>query len=574
LVGCRTWYRWCPPPPARDVVRIELPLIKTVGIRDIMAKEEASSQWQAFPSRGLMYTDASGEERFFEPLEVSDDDNCLFESLVACGCDVFPKDASTLKEMVSKLSLDWYEKKMHGGLLQKLFEVKLPSVTSLPYHIFNSKLGHDDFDLLLVSLVMSVNIRCIYNAAGGLVEHNSRDVIKEFISTLEDAGIDTEVYNGALSEQPEDVWLYVHKRNTPMNPEQMQSTDELPHFYALKPGAVDAINKKRAFKGDKVDDENTSLKKIAEKPTTQRDVAEGENKKQTRRRLTMKEQYDIVQKFELNPKLGHKEVASEYGIARTTVSTLLKRKELIKMEIGAALIRDKTYEAKSCRRIFTSDYSQTKSIDFALYEWMSQRNTQEQLSSEVLKKQAIHFATKAGIRSFTASEGWLNGFKKRFGLISGKKRCRQSKRFVADQLFPDLGTLHVPQLDGIGNTSVAVDEDDLLLKKAKLSIASHGIAVEKSKETVPRAKRETDTTDIELPPEVQAALKVVANFAKHGDDEKMSTSIQSTLQTLENKLKKQQRKAMEPNSMHARTSGDDGLQYEKDIEEAIQYVET
>ena len=324
--------------------------------------------WRVFAGRGLLFVDELGEERFFEPIEVKGDGNCLFESLASCGSDALRmSDPVLLREMVSKISLDWHEKKLYGGVVNKLFEVhQSDAELSFPDYV-KSKIRSagpfgSDFDMLLISLVMNVNVRCIFNDSKGLLEQNSREMINELTTSLEDAGIDTSAYNGALAENAADLWIYGHRHGFPMDPEDIES-GRLNHFCGLKRTALDANKKLLAYKGALVEDDATPKKKLMSKIPKRAAILKGEKKKQTRRRLTMKEQYDIVQKFEANPKLGHKEVAHEYGIARTTVSTVLKRKDLIKMEIGIALVRDKKYQAKTCRRIFTSDYSSYKAID-------------------------------------------------------------------------------------------------------------------------------------------------------------------------------------------------------------------
>ena len=424
----------------------------------------------------------------------------------------------------------------------------------------NSKIRSADqfgteFDMLLISLVMNVNVRCIFNGAKEFIEHNSRDVINELITALDDAGIDTSAYDGALSKNAVDLWLYGHQHGFPMDPENIE---KLNHFCALKQKhtVIDANTRLLAYKGAVVEDADSDAPKKKETKINKRAaILKGEKTKQKRRRLTMKEQYDIVQKFEVNPKLGHKEVALQYGIARTTVSTVLKRKDLIKMEIGIALVRDKKYQAKTCRRIFTSDYSQYKAIDWALFDWMQQtsKDSKDQnFTSEVLKQKALFFAEKAGIADFHASEGWLNGFKNRFGMANLKKRGRGKAKgsSAAMATFVDLDDEAIQNIENDLDAGMDPDDncDDTILKKAKLNVASHGAAVQKSKETTGvRGRKKSDTNkipdeEIILPPDVAAALEIVRKYANEGSDD---SKINATVQVLEKKLKRQERKTME-----------------------------
>lgn len=538
--------------------------------------------FEIFSNRGLLYTDpTTGRDHLFKPVEATpassgDDDaaatNGFFESLALIGSDAFRiSDHYLLREMVSKISMDWYEKKLYGGILEKMFEVQYlggrePNEISLetfPDYI-ESKLRSEsqygsEFDIMLVSLVMNVNVRCVYNEANGFLEYNAREEIDKTISTLNDAGVDVSAYAEAVSDNVVDIWIYGYQHRFPMDPEKIENLD---HFCALKPSILDDNSRQLAYKGavggDRNQEEGLKMKESSKANMLARIFSRNKTKRK-RRRLTMKEQYDIVQIFEKNPKLGHSAVAEQYGIARTTVSTVLKRKDLIKMEIGIALVRDKKYQANTCRRIFTSDYSQYKAIDWALYDWMQQSSNEskdQNFSSELLKQKALQFAEKAGIADFHASEGWLNGFKNRFGLADVKKRGRTKKNSTAAD-FPDVeGEVQMipesvqEELDAA--MAASEDCDDLILKKAKLNVTSHCAAVRKSKATSGRRGRppkhasnvpNIPEEDVHLPPDVVEALSVVRKFA--GESNNKSRKIHSTLNLLEMSLKNLQRKRLE-----------------------------
>mmetsp|Transcript_30115 Transcript_30115/g.64595 ORF Transcript_30115/g.64595 Transcript_30115/m.64595 type:complete len:618 (-) Transcript_30115:1-1854(-) len=537
--------------------------------------------FEIFSNRGLLYTDpTTGKDHIFKPVEATPassgagDDaatNGFFESLALIGSDAFRiSDYSLLREMVSKISMDWYGKKLYGGIVEKLFgiyylEGREPSENSLltfaDYIESKSRSESQygtEFDMMLVSLVMNVNVRCVYNEAKGFLEYNCRGEIDKMIATLNNAGVDVSAYAGAVSDNVVDLWIYGYQHRFPMDPEKIEKLD---HFCALKPSILDDNARQSAYKGAVGEDRNQGEGLKTKEKSNANMVARifsRDKTKRKRRRLTMKEQYDIVQIFDKNPKLGHSVVAEQYGIARTTVSTVLKRKDLIKMEIGIALVRDKKYQATTCRRIFTSDYSQYKAIDWALYDWMQQSSNEskdQNFSSDLLKQKALQFAEKAGIADFNASEGWLNGFKNRFGLADVKKRGRTKKKSAAVD-FPDVkGEVQMipesvqEELDAA--MAASEDCDDLILKKAKLNVTSHCAAVRKSKATSGRRGRppkhasnvpNIPEEDVHLPPDVVEALNVVRKFA--GESNK-SRKIHSSLNLLERSLKNWQRKRLE-----------------------------
>ena len=208
--------------------------------------------------------------------------------------------------------------------------------------------------------------------------------------------------------------------------------------------------------------------------------------KSKRRRLTMEEQNAIRMALDQPNKQTHDAIAKQYGVARSTVTRLLGRADMIKEEMKYASIRDKKTQKKVTRRVFTSNYSASKVVDWALFYWMHQvrSNSKElNITQHILTNKAEALAKKVGLNSFKASNGWFDGFKRRFGLASNR-RCGESESFemtefaktrldIMMDMFPDIDPENIQQslMEACSTEKRApVDEenpdDDAILKVA------------------------------------------------------------------------------------------------------------
>uniref|UniRef100_A0A2A4K1H2 HTH CENPB-type domain-containing protein n=1 Tax=Heliothis virescens TaxID=7102 RepID=A0A2A4K1H2_HELVI len=132
---------------------------------------------------------------------------------------------------------------------------------------------------------------------------------------------------------------------------------------------------------------------------------------------------DLNNKMEILRKLDSGEnmckLAKEYGVGRATLYDIKKKRQkivdLVKtMESGPG--KRKTLKVGNCPK-----------MENALYMWFTQRRYNcTPISGEILKAKAIEFYQKITHKDdFRASDGWLDKFKKRFGIrlltISGEK---------------------------------------------------------------------------------------------------------------------------------------------------------
>lgn len=126
----------------------------------------------------------------------------------------------------------------------------------------------------------------------------------------------------------------------------------------------------------------------------------------------------------LNDGQGVTYLAKKYGVAKSTISKIKQKKELI-----SRAVKD-TYVGPGKRQTLKS--SGFPRMEKKLYKWfLDQRNKNFIVSGEMIKQKAklIHSQIKENDKPFTASEGWLQRYKKRFGIrflkISGEKLSSQ-----------------------------------------------------------------------------------------------------------------------------------------------------
>ncbi|XP_013167850.1 PREDICTED: jerky protein homolog-like [Papilio xuthus] len=123
---------------------------------------------------------------------------------------------------------------------------------------------------------------------------------------------------------------------------------------------------------------------------------------------------DLNYKMEILKKLDSGQnickLAKEYGVGRATIHDLKKKRQKIEdrvnaMESGPG--QRKTLKVGGCPK-----------MESALYMWyIQQRSKHTPISGEILKAKAIEFYKKITNKDdFRASDGWLDKFKKRFGI--------------------------------------------------------------------------------------------------------------------------------------------------------------
>ena len=138
------------------------------------------------------------------------------------------------------------------------------------------------------------------------------------------------------------------------------------------------------------------------------------NKK--RKAIPLELKFEIINEVE-NGLDSKSEIARKHGLASSTLSTILKNKDSIKSNFERSLFQ-------SSRKQFRS--GEYTDIEEALFKWFtSARSAGVQITGPVLATKAESLAEKFGRINFKASNGFIERFKERRGIMY-KNVCGES----------------------------------------------------------------------------------------------------------------------------------------------------
>lgn len=133
-----------------------------------------------------------------------------------------------------------------------------------------------------------------------------------------------------------------------------------------------------------------------------------------RKFLSLDVKAQIINEAESGRKKG--DIAADFGISNSTLSTILKSKDAITSALssGTSAKRKKLTQAAH------------EDLEKALLKWfVDMRAKKMPISGSVLQQKALDYACMLGIDDFKASTGWLTRFKARHGIIA-KVLCGES----------------------------------------------------------------------------------------------------------------------------------------------------
>lgn len=135
------------------------------------------------------------------------------------------------------------------------------------------------------------------------------------------------------------------------------------------------------------------------------------------RELTIKEKVDLINREQTTGK-SQRALAAEFGIGKTQVQTILKRKAE-----WLSAYEDNMKDDRKRIKLGTEQYRQD--VDFLTYEWFQRaRGLNLPVSGPLIQEKARQFAASVGNDDFKASNGWLDRFKNRHNInmavISGE----------------------------------------------------------------------------------------------------------------------------------------------------------
>ena len=130
--------------------------------------------------------------------------------------------------------------------------------------------------------------------------------------------------------------------------------------------------------------------------------------KRSRKELTLKQKYDLVQEAEKKAKSTQKELGIKLGIGKTTVSDILKRKS----EYTQLFEENTTSQRKQHNS--GSKYGELNDL---VFKWFKQaRANNIPLNRPIIQEKAMEFVTDLKFMDFKASNGWLESWRSRFSI--------------------------------------------------------------------------------------------------------------------------------------------------------------
>lgn len=138
--------------------------------------------------------------------------------------------------------------------------------------------------------------------------------------------------------------------------------------------------------------------------------------------LTLKEKSEILELCKKGCRVTH--LFKTYNVSKSTICSIKKKTRQIRKRVQNTM-----YGAKNRKTLHASEFP---TMEKKLFKWfIDMRNKKFPVSGLMLKTKAldIHQKIKENNHNFNASDGWLQKFKKRYGVrllkISGEKLSAQ-----------------------------------------------------------------------------------------------------------------------------------------------------
>ncbi|EEY65690.1 uncharacterized protein PITG_03207 [Phytophthora infestans T30-4] len=147
-------------------------------------------------------------------------------------------------------------------------------------------------------------------------------------------------------------------------------------------------------------------------------------------RLTLGQKREVVD-LAASKKFTHRELAEKFRVGRTTITNICRQEDLIRTETDSADATKKKRKTTKC----TYDL---RVLDECLHKWRMEvkvSSPDTKLTGTVLQHKAMELAckivqepyaalpdkVKQALQKFTGSNGWLDGYRTRFGSFSSKQ---------------------------------------------------------------------------------------------------------------------------------------------------------
>jgi hypothetical protein len=134
--------------------------------------------------------------------------------------------------------------------------------------------------------------------------------------------------------------------------------------------------------------------------------------KRARIELTLDDKVKLIKDAQSVPKLTQKEISLKYGLGKSTVSDVLKKKEVY--------LREFESNANSKKKRFNNACKFDRLNDL-VFQWFKQARAKGMpVSCPLIQEKALQFATELSITDFKASTGWLDSWRTRHSIKSAK----------------------------------------------------------------------------------------------------------------------------------------------------------
>jgi hypothetical protein len=132
------------------------------------------------------------------------------------------------------------------------------------------------------------------------------------------------------------------------------------------------------------------------------------DKTKKRKSLSFTEKKELCEWKRDNPSYNQEDLSNKFDISVPQVCRILKEKEKwLSIDVSNKKFSNQRWDRGA----------KFPEIESALYLWMQQALASNlTITGDVLKAKALNFATRLQITTFTASDGWLTKFKKRYNV--------------------------------------------------------------------------------------------------------------------------------------------------------------
>ncbi|KAG8223908.1 hypothetical protein J437_LFUL001988 [Ladona fulva] len=149
----------------------------------------------------------------------------------------------------------------------------------------------------------------------------------------------------------------------------------------------------------------------------------------TRVELSIPEKLKAIRHAKIH---GYKEAAAHFGIGETTALMLVKNEDEFK-EINEVNQKMGSIRMRRLRK------TEIFPINIRTWEWLKEAMERgEPISDKQIKEKALSFAHDESVLNFSASNGWLGAFKKRYGLRMTRTSSSSSHAHANTNIEPSL----------------------------------------------------------------------------------------------------------------------------------------